>query len=504
MPRLAILIVSFNTASRLLETLARLPPAVLDRVEEVVVFDDSSSDGSYDAALGYKSDRGMEKIEVFRNPRYRGYGGNQKRAFQYILRRGFDAVVVLHGDGRYDPQSLGALLAALEAEHADVVIGARRGRNSPPSASGIPLSKFLANRLLTALQNGMAGLGLRDFHSGFRAYRSSALAKLPLERNSDSWLFDTEVLLELHARGCRVREVEVPAFVGEEIHFGNAIPYALGCLWETAKFRLTRWHLLYSSRYAVPESDYRFHDDPGSSHQVILGLLPASPPLRILDVGTASGYLDRALGARGHTVTGIESHPERAERARAACTELILGDVETLDLRGYAEAFDCVLVADVLEHLAQPRQALEKLAATLKSGGRLIACVPNVANLYVRLNLLFGRFRYEPAGVLDATHMRFFTLRTFHDLLESAGLEALRVQPTPIPLPWLFPGVRERWWFRGLYRGLRAATRAFRRLFAYQFVAVAEKPVWLTRTERGRAGREAPSELPARARPGKE
>lgn len=487
MSRIAILVVSFNKAGRLLETLGRIPPAIIERVAEVVVFDDCSQDRSYDAAVSFKHDRNLEKLEVFRNPRNRGYGGNQKRGYRYILRRGFDTVVLLHGNGRYAPEKLAEMVGPLEAGEADMVLGSRMMRGSRPLADGMPLYKWAGNRILTFVENRLTGLRLTEFHSGYRAYRTSALEKLPLVENSDSWHFDTQVLLQFHAHGFRIKEVPTPTFRGDEIRLRNGISYATHCLWECVKYRLTRWGLWYSSRYATVDPDYEYHDFPGSSHRKILELLSSGPALRILDVGTASGYLDRELQARGHEVTGIECEPQRAERARRYCTQLILGDVQALDLGDYAGAFDCLVLGDVLEHLTQPKEVLEKLAATLKPGGRAILCVPNVASLYVRLNLLFGRFRYEARGILDATHMRFFTLRTFRELVESAGLEILSVQATPIPLPWLFARVRQRWWFRMLHRTLCWLTSAFRSPLAYQFVAVAEKPSWLDVAERSAA-----------------
>jgi glycosyltransferase involved in cell wall biosynthesis len=486
--RIAILVVSFNRAGRLVETLGRIPPNLLERVAEVVVFDDCSGDRSYDAAVSYKRDRNLEKLEVFRNPRIRGYGGNQKRGYQYILRRGFDTVVLLHGNGRYAPEKLAEMVGPLEAGEADMVLGSRMMPGSRPLAGGMPFYKWAGNRLLTFVENRLSGLRLTDFHSGYRAYRASALARLPLVENSDSWQFDTQVLLQFRAHGFRIKEVPVPAYRGDEIRLRNGIAYATNCLWECLKYRLMRWGLWYSSRYATVDPDYEFHDFPGSSHRTILDLLPASPPLRILDVGTASGYLDRELQARGHEVTGIECEPQRAERARKYCSRMIVGDVQELDLGDFSTSFDCVVLGDVLEHLTQPKAALERVAATLKPGGKAILCVPNVASLYVRLNLLFGRFRYEARGILDATHMRFFTLRTFRELVESTGLEILSVQATPIPLPWLFAGARERWWFRLLHRALYRLTSVFRSALAYQFVAVAVKPSWLGVAERPAAG----------------
>lgn len=484
MPRIAILIIGFDTADRLLETLDRIPAEIADQVEEVVVYGDGTADESSAGELTTQCGLSREKIAFFRTPHGVRHGRNLKRVLQYVVRRGFDYVVILRSDGRYAPESLNELLAPLETGEADLVIGSRFAPGGRMQTGSMPAYKRVGNRALTFLQNRITGFRHSDFCSGFRAYRTTALAELPLVRNSDSWLFDTQVLLEFDAHRFRVEESSVPAFSSEEISPLNAFFYALACLWESAKFRIAQWHLLRSSPFAAPEPDYRFHDAPGSSHRVILDLLPASPPLRILDVGTASGYLDRELQARGHSVTGIECDPQRAEQARPFCSELIVGDVQTMDLSRYAESFDCVLLADVVEHLVHPEEALQKIVATLKPGGRLIICVPNVANLYVRLNLLFGRFRYEPSGILDATHLRFFTLRTFRDMVEGVGLDIRSIQPTPIPLPWLFSGIRQHGWFRLLYRGLRALTRTFRRAFAYQFVALAEKPEWLAATER--------------------
>src|SRR5258708_37527077 len=117
-------------------------------------------------------------------------------------------------------------------------------------------------------------------------------------------------------------------------------------------------------------------------------LLAAAPAGgRVLDVGGAAGYLDRELQARGLRVTAIEQDPVRGEQARLYCEELMVGDVEALDLRSHAAKFDYLVLGDVLEHLKDPAAALGRLLETLKPGGRMVACVPNVANLFVRLKL---------------------------------------------------------------------------------------------------------------------
>ncbi len=218
-------------------------------------------------------------------------------------------------------------------------------------------------------------------------------------------------------------------------------------------------------------------DHAGSSHQVILRLLEDVPrDARVLDVGVATGYLDREMKARGLHVTGIERDVGSAEQARPFCDELLIGDVEALDLSAWAGNHDVIVLADVLEHLKDPAAALAKVLATARPGARVIACVPNVANVYVRLNLLAGRFQYAPRGILDATHLRFFTRRTFIGLIEAAGLRITELRATPIPLPEAFPRSAGSWWIRlGMWL-LRAVTPMCKGLLAYQFVIAAEKP----------------------------
>jgi glycosyltransferase involved in cell wall biosynthesis len=478
MMRTAILVVSYNAADLLLKTLDRIPPEIVDRVEEIVVFDDHSTDLSFDSALAYKSRRSFDKLKVFRNPRNRGYGGNQKRGYQYVLRRGFDAVVLLHGDGQYAPERLQYLLDPLEHDEADCVIASRMMPGCRPLAGGMPLYKYWGNRVLTFLQNRLTGMGLSEFHSGYRAYRCSALRNLPLSHDTDSWHFDTQILLQLKGNGFRIREISIPTFYGDEISRVNGISYAIHCVWECVEFRLAKWGLRMNPLYVEAAPGYEFHEDLQSSHRTILDLIPSAAPLKILDVGVATGYLERELQARGHSVTGIEPNPEWAAEARGYCHELLEGSVESLDLSGSNEKFDCVVMADVLEHLADPKSALEKVIPTLKPEGRAIISIPNFANLYVRLLVLFGLFSYQPKGILDATHLRFFTLRSIRLLVEEAGLEILSVRVTPLPMPHLFPRLSRQAWFRRFCSGLDRVTRMLPGLLAYQFILEVEKPAW--------------------------
>jgi len=157
---------------------------------------------------------------------------------------------------------------------------------------------------------------------------------------------------------------------------------------------------------------------------------------RVLDIGCATGYVAAALGARGCTVIGIEGDARAAERAGAVTERVIVGDLEdpvTMDALG-DETFDVVLCGDVLEHLVDPVGVLRRAVGRLRPDGIVIVSLPNVAHVDVRLNLLQGRFPYTELGLLDRTHLRFYTAASARELLEQAGLTVVRTERTRAPL----------------------------------------------------------------------
>ena len=223
-------------------------------------------------------------------------------------------------------------------------------------------------------------------------------------------------------------------------------------------------------------SPYRLKDDLYSSHSVILTRLGEGRGRKALDVGAADGFLSERLTAQGWSVTALERDPALAARAHGRCKEVVVADLESAPaiLSG---SFDAIVYGDVLEHLADPRAALVALNRTLAPGGTVIVSVPNVAHLWVRLSLLLGRFDYGDRGILDRTHLRFFTRRTFLAFLHEAGLVVSEFRVTPVPLPLVVP---VRWhgaWLRALHGMSALASRAWPGGLAYQFVAVCHRAV---------------------------
>jgi glycosyltransferase involved in cell wall biosynthesis len=234
--RIAIFVIAYNAVRHLIKTIERIPPEVEKKVSEIFIIDDASSDNTYFAALGYKSERGLSKLSVFRNERNQGYGGNQKVGYRYAIDRGHDVVVMLHGDGQYAPEALPELLAPIEREGADVVFGSRMITPGRALAGGMPLYKYVGNRVLTFAQNQLTGLGISEFHSGYRLYRTSTLRQVPFESFSNNWHFDTEILLAAHERGLRIVERAIPTYYGDEICHVNGMPYAMNCLAVSARY----------------------------------------------------------------------------------------------------------------------------------------------------------------------------------------------------------------------------------------------------------------------------
>ncbi len=221
---------------------------------------------------------------------------------------------------------------------------------------------------------------------------------------------------------------------------------------------------------------YAEKDDPWSSHSRICAWLAELPPgSRILDVGTAAGVFGRRLLQSGLVLNGIEPNPEWAASARAYYAELLCCPIEDAP-PDFLTGYDAVVCGDVLEHLVAPEVTLRQLLSLQQPGCLFILSVPNVANIWVRLQLLFGRFEYAERGILDRTHLHFYTRRTLLRMLSEAGLHILQVEATPIPLNQVHPFFASRPAGRVLHRMLAFSTRLWPTLLGYQFVVKAVKP----------------------------
>lgn len=222
---------------------------------------------------------------------------------------------------------------------------------------------------------------------------------------------------------------------------------------------------------AFTPSQYQDKADPWSSHALLRGRLTCfAPGTRVLDVGAATGTLGRMCQGCGLELHGLEPDSAWAEVARPFYSSLVVSTVENAPdeaLRG----FNVVVCADVLEHLPAPEDSLRRLAALQQAGTVFLVSVPNVANIWVRLNLLFGRFDYAERGILDRTHLHFYTRRTLAQLLTGAGLKIVNIQTTPIPLALVNPFFIRSPLGKFIYRLLAALTRMLPTLLGYQFVA---------------------------------
>lgn len=227
---------------------------------------------------------------------------------------------------------------------------------------------------------------------------------------------------------------------------------------------------------ASDASAYEFKPGPLSSHGRILGIAGGWPrDARILEIGTASGYIGRELRARGFAhLIGVEIDPAAAAAARPFYERHEVRDIERDGLAGLGE-FDVVICADVLEHLRDPAGQLAAVVGLVRPGGVVVVSLPNAVNWIARLQVLAGRFEYADRGLFDRGHLRFFTRRTARRLMEQAGLSVERIVATPLPVELVIEGWLPAVAARGLERAYTALAAGWGTLLAYQFVLVGRR-----------------------------
>jgi SAM-dependent methyltransferase len=293
---------------------------------------------------------------------------------------------------------------------------------------GMPLYKFVGNRILTKLENALTGASLSEWHSGYRAYRVSSLQQLPLDSNSDGFDFDTQIIVQLIESGSRIVEIPIPTYYGDEISHVNGIQYAIDILRYVTTYRLHRIGF-GSGELAFASGAYEEKFDDHSSHAEVLSMVDR-PSLDVLDLGCGSGFLSQRLRNAGHRVVGVDivELPEVHQRT----DRFVLADLSR-DWPDDLGRFDVVLAADVFEHLANPEEALRNIGGCLSSGGEILASIPNFAHWYPRIRVVIGRFGYDRRGILDRGHLRFFTRRSFTEMARRSGFIVQEVRGVGIP-----------------------------------------------------------------------
>jgi len=236
--KIGILIVAYNAEDTLSKVLDRIPTDFAVQVESILVCDDASTDDTHEVGLRYQTDSKLP-LTIVRHEVNLGYGGNQKTGYQWALEQNLDLVVLLHGDGQYAPEYLPQMVEPIVAGRADVVFGSRMLTQGGARKGGMPLYKFVGNKILTFLQNRLARVSLSEWHSGYRAYSVPALRKVNFLKNSDYFDFDSQIILQMIGARQRIVEIEIPTFYGDEISRVNGIKYGIKILLHTLKFRLT-------------------------------------------------------------------------------------------------------------------------------------------------------------------------------------------------------------------------------------------------------------------------
>ena len=240
--KITVVLPAYNAAQTLKHTFDEIPH---DIVDDVILTDDASKDDTVAMArtLG---------IPTIRHDRNRGYGANQKTCYTVALARGADIVVMLHPDYQYTPKLVTAMASMIASEEFDVVLASRiLGRGA--LVGGMPLYKYVSNRLLTLFENFMIGQKLSEYHTGYRAWSRAVLEKLPLRSNSDDFVFDNQMLVQAVYFGFRIGEVSCPTKYFPEassINFKRSVVYGLGVLGTSVRFRLERTGLINSTLFA--------------------------------------------------------------------------------------------------------------------------------------------------------------------------------------------------------------------------------------------------------------
>ncbi|MBN2398905.1 MAG: methyltransferase domain-containing protein [Candidatus Aminicenantes bacterium] len=408
--KILLLIFAYNAEPTIEKVLKRIPVAIHNYDYEILFISNKSSDHTFDGPIGYKSPNPEILLTELYSPENWGYGGNQKLGFQYAIEKKFDIVALLQCDGPYAPEDLEKLILPVLNEEADAVFVTRT-----------------AHKIL--------GTRLSEFHPGDRVYSVKTLKQIPFELNTNDFHFNTEIGIQLKLHGSKIREIPISTCNGAGKYDVNNFVHAWNVIKATMRAKLQQMNIAYHRQFDIvkPEHNYPPKFDFLSSHTMAINEVRSGA--HVLDIGCGAGHVGRELEKRNCQVTGVDIAMEEEGKSLRKFSNI---DLNRDSIPYPPDSFDFILILDVLEHLDLPSQfnLLEKIRTGSKSKKpAIIITVPNIAFLFIRVQLLIGNFNYGKRGILDMTHRHLFTFKSIRRFLNQAGYKIEKTKGIPLPYP---------------------------------------------------------------------
>ncbi len=452
--RLLIFIVAYNAENTIENVLKRIPSELGDTYDvEILIIDDSSQDSTFERSeIARRKGIGTFKTTVLFNPVNQGYGGNQKLGFHYAINNGFDYVALVHGDGQYAPECLPELTRALARQEGDAVFGSRMMQGHSALKGGMPLYKFVGNKILTTFQNFLLQSELSEFHSGYRLYSIPALKKIPFDLNSNDFHFDTEIIIQLITARLTIKELPIPTFYGDEICHVNGLKYAWDVCRTTMQAKVQKFHIFFDRKFdCAPEEERLDLEFEQFSAEAAFSQI-VKPQAKIAIMGNASAGLLAFLQDKKHSVTIMPTE--------FPCTQP----------ESFAD-IDYLAIIDDTELSQRPNELIRYLQniSSINPEITIVLSVGNIGFIATRLLLLVGRFSYTKRGIINFGHFHFFTQRSLRKLFEQNGFLIEKIMGIPLRYGSIFKAA----WMVSFFTRIHWLCIALRpSLFAYQLLII--------------------------------